>query len=147
MATKSSRGDLGKRAERLVQDWLENKSASDLAFAYHRYPDARAARGALANQPADFEVAYSPFCFNLEVKTTANPNRLPRSKVSQWATLRKFDKAGKQAYIVIHRSAHDDWVVLDSAALFNHDEAPASFPFSGLQSYPSAAAALESIFP
>lgn len=144
---RSSRANLGKEAEAAVQRWLEGKSASTLDFAYHRYPDARSARGALAAQPADFEVAYDPFCFNLEVKETANPRRLPRDKVGQWAVLRKFDKAGKKAYVIVYRSALDDWVLLDSAALFNHDEAPASFPFEGLQSYPSAAAALESIFP
>jgi len=148
MATsRSSPADRGKSAEAQVQKWLEAKSASCLEFAYHRYPDSRSARGVIASQPADFEVAHHPFAYNLEVKETANAHRLPRSKISQWATLRKFHIAGKQAYVLVHRTASNDWVILDGAALFNHEEAPASFPLSNRPWFPSAAAALESIFP
>lgn len=139
--------DRGKWAETQTRLALETLSTRRTSIAYHRFPDARSARGALANQPADMLVSSRGRAVMLEVKQTAQVHRLPRSKVSQWPTLRKFWLAGMGAYVIVYRSALADWVLLDSAALFNHDEAPASFPFSGLQSYPSAAAALESIFP
>jgi hypothetical protein len=70
--------NLGKVAEKAVQGWLEKTSASRRDFAFHRYPDARAARGALAAQPSDFLVAYKKLgVFHLEVKETEQQYRLP----------------------------------------------------------------------
>jgi len=142
-----ARFDPGKEAEAEAKDWLEKRSDSDAHFAFHRYPDARSARNIMAAQPADFEVAYDPFCLNLEVKETANPRRLARTKVRQWPILKKFSLAGKKAYVLVYRSAFKDWVILDDKALFDHADTPTSFSFEGLTPYPSAAAALESIFP
>lgn len=144
----SKAGDLGKWAEKQTQDWLEARSAASARFAYHRYPDARSARGALAAQPADFLVAiaphgYAPKTFHLEVKETAQQNRLPKTKIGQFGKLRLFHEAGFQTRLLVYRSHYRDWVVFTQSQLFMYDETPPSFPFAGLTSFPTAAAALE----
>lgn len=143
--------DPGKQAEKDVEDWLKATSDSYLKFTYHRYPDGRAARGALAAQPADFEVgcAYldgSRASWKLEVKETAQEKRLPRSKLSQYGKLGLWHLAGTGVAVVVYRSFHRDWVVFRGNDLFDFDESPTSFPFKGLTPYPTVAAALRSIF-
>lgn len=150
MSKPSKTKDPGKWAEAEVQKWLEDKSARDARFAFHRYPDARAARGALAAQPADYLVAQSPphrlpYVFNVEVKETANPVRLPRAKVGQYGKLRMFHLAGMRTLLLVYRSAHDDWVAFEGHELFPA-ETPISFPFPNI-SYFTAADALTVFFP
>lgn len=140
----------GKWAEQQAQEWLEAKSSSVASFAWHRYPDAKAARGALAAQPADFLVGYplpnkSP-AYHLEVKETAQENRLPKAKVSQYGKLKMFDEAGFNTIVLVYRSAFKDWLYLRRRELFYYDTCPPSFPFEGRPTFPTAAAALEEIF-
>lgn len=138
--------DRGKAAEKLVQDWLEARSQAQASFAYHRYPDARAARGTLPAQPADYLVSQPGKPVHLEVKECANALRLPKDKVSQYGKLKMFSLAGFRTFVLIYRSALSDWVFLNELDLFEHEECPASFPMSGLTSYPTHTKALERIF-
>lgn len=140
----------GKFAEKQSQDWLDMACARNKHMAYHRYPDARSARGALAAQPADYLVAlHSPDrrrATHLEVKETAQPKRLPKAKISQYGKLLMFHLAGFETYVLVFRSAQGDWTYFDRKDLFDHDETPTSFIFRTDRSFPSAAAALERIY-
>ena len=151
--------DAGKWAEARVSEWLKNVWNRRAERSYHRYPDARAARGALAAQPADFLVSQrrvpwvpgdNAFTYgevtHLEVKETIEANRLPKDKLSQFGTLRMHALAGIAVRVLVYRSAHKDWVFFTEQQLFVYDECPPSFPFAGLTSYPTAADALQEIF-
>lgn len=142
------RANLGKWAETQVQAWLTERSSGDWRFAFHRYPDARAARGALAAQPADFLVSDpARGTSHLEVKETAQRHRLPRAKVSQWGALYKFHLAGIPAYVLVYRNTCKDWVVLTAPDLhFNRDACPPSFPLEGLASFPTHQKALAHLY-
>lgn len=155
---RGQKSDAGKWAEREVRVWLEARTESDLTFKFHRYPDARAARGALPPQPADYIVAWRSrlppgvignrpkHVYHLEVKETAQLKRLPRAKVRQYGMLFAFHLAGVEAYLPIFRSAYGDWVLLGPDQLFAEEDCPPSFDLTFLKPYPSAAALLEELF-
>lgn len=144
---KDPRGDLGKWAEAQVNMWLETRSAKDSTFAHHRYPDSRAARGALAAQPADFLVAWKGHGdFHVEVKETAQTRRLPKGKVGQYGKLLKFYLAGIEPVLPVYMSETDRWVCLRSIDLFAFEECPASFPIFDLKVYPTHRELLEEVF-
>lgn len=148
MATKRH-ADKGKWAEKAVEEWLALQSASNVELAYHRFPDARAARGPLAAQPSDFLVAYRGRVILLEVKETVEKNRLPRSKISQYGKLQMFYWAGLNPAVLVFRSLYNDWVLFDQTDLFTHGPAqatPTSFSFEGRTAWLTAAAALSDLF-
>lgn len=141
----------GKWAEKQVQAWLDQATNAYADFAYHRYPDARSARGALAAQPADYLLAFRQEAkvIHLEVKETMEKNRLPRSKIGQYGKLRKFWWAGITPKLIVYRGVYMDWVIFDECDLFPEDDslpAPASFAFGGRPTYLSAAYAMQSLF-
>lgn len=143
--------DPGKQAEKDVDDWLGNQSRFEWTFAYHRFPDARAARGALAAQPSDFLVCRKPSrrepeTVFLEVKETAEQRRLPKANVSQYGKLKMFDVAGARVIVLVKRSAHGDWTFFRGRDLFHHDDTPTSFAFEGRPTFATAADALQEIF-
>lgn len=139
------KGDAGKWAELQVQKWLDAESNANASFAFHRFPDARAARGALASQPSDHLVVHRGEVTFLETKETAEKTRLPRSKISQYGSLMKMNWAGARVLVIVHRSEFKDWIILHNRHLFFNDT-PASFPFAGLSTYPTAAAVLEEMY-
>lgn len=145
---KSKHADLGKWAEGQVTDWLEPHSLADVNFAFHRLPDARSARSALASQPCDFMVVDYGEPTLLEVKESANPRRLPRDKISQYGKLKKFHWAGAKTIVLVFRSHFQDWYVFTGSDIFTDvEETPASFPFDPTRrTYSSAEEALERIF-
>lgn len=138
--------DRGKWAEKEATLVLETWSRKSTDFAWHRFPDARAARGLLAAQPADMMVCYKGSFILLEVKECANPRRLPKSKVGQYGMLLKFWLTGAHILVLVFMSATGKWVGLDGEALFQYDECPASFPLHDLKTYDSAAEALADYF-
>lgn len=153
LATPPSRfADKGKWAEDRVQDWLVSKSSSSFSFAFHRLPDARAARGALAAQPADWLTSMrlpngDPFSVLLEAKETAEKLRLPKGKIGQYGKLLLFHLAGIEARVVVYRSLHNDWTYFTGVELFpGGDEVPTSFPFAGRPTFATAVEALEEIY-
>lgn len=148
---KAGLGDRGKWAEQQAEEWMEAESARNAEFAWHRFPDSRAARNPLPPQPSDYLVgfrypAHNPMASLLEVKETENVTRLPKDKLRQYGKLRMFHMAGFRIFALVFRSHHNDWVVFRAEDLFSTDIAPKSFPFLGLKTYPNAAAALEDIF-
>lgn len=136
----------GKRAESEVQRWLNFRSDADSAFAFHRFPDARAARGALAAQPSDMLVICQGVPTFLEIKETSEAHRLSRSKITQYGALKKMMWAGAQIVVLVYRSKFNDWLYLRGRELFYYDVLPPSFPFKDRPLFPTAAAALESAF-
>lgn len=139
------KGDAGKWAEREVQKWLDAESKANAKFAFHRFPDARAARGALASQPSDHLTVHRGEITFLETKETAELRRLPRDRISQYGALQKMSWAGARVAVIVHRATYPDWIVLHNKDLFFADTPP-SFPFLGLPTYPTAAAALAELF-
>lgn len=119
--------DKGKWAEKQARDWMEARSAKVAAFVYHRYPDAKAARGALAAQPADYLVSANKVIYHLETKETKQINRLPKGKIKQFGQLLKWWIGGITPYVVIYRSETQDWAYLGPNQLFSLAECPPSF--------------------
>lgn len=148
----SKYADMGKWAEAEASVWLEARSAREAEFAWHRFPDSRSARNPLPAQPADFLVGWAPagralrLPTLLEVKETANVSRLPKDKIGQYGKLRMFHMAGYTVVVLVFRSHHNDWVVINHLQLFPADGLPKSFPFAGLVTFPTAAAALDRLF-
>lgn len=101
---------VGKETERMVVEVLDEYNKSQ-HFAYHRLPDAKSARGALAAQPADFIVSPGRGMY-LEVKAIKHAFRLPKDKVRQLPTLKKFEMAGMPGVIVVHHYIEGVWRVL-----------------------------------
>lgn len=144
---KDPRGDLGKWAEKQTHTWLEEMSKRTLRFKYHRLPDARAARGALAAQPSDFIVGLRGIASWLEVKETEQVRRLPKAKISQYGQLYSWYLANFQVFVLVYRSKLDDWVILNGYQLFEGDAVSlTSFSMDDQPSYPTAAAALAALY-
>lgn len=141
----------GKWAEKQASDWLTKRSTAEHGFAWHRYPDASAARGALANQPADFLVGRAwgnsrrEAC-HLEVKETREVRRLPLAKIGQYGKLNLFHHAGFRTIVLVYRSEKRDWVYLTGLDLFGAPEVPKSFRIDDRPAFPDAQSALEEIF-
>lgn len=117
MATE--RGTRGKYAEGEVRKLL-TKLNSRADFAWHRMPDARAARSALAAQPADFIVANAGKVLWWEVKETKIAHRLPHDKVSQHPTLAKFRLAGMDYIVIVFHTEERAWRVVPGRWLDTH---------------------------
>ena len=134
-------------AEDEAERWLKAKSDANMNFAWHRYPDSKAARNALGPQPSDYIVGYKGFATHLEVKKTDQATRLPLSKIRQYGKLKMFHEAGFQTIVLIYRSTQGDWIYLIASELFPDGDAPKSFPIGNHhKAFPTAAAALQEIF-
>lgn len=150
---KSPQADRGKWAEDEVQKHLDARSTADFRFAYHRYPDTRAARNFIAKQPSDFLVALQrelptprKGTWHLEIKETAEERRLPKAKIGQYGKLKMFWWAGIEPVILVYRSKFNDWVFFTADDLMPFEECPKSFPFGTRRSYPTASDAMKEIF-
>lgn len=152
----------GKWAEAQVRQYLDDRSARELTFAFHRYPDAKSARGAMTAQPSDFLVSKRimgiegrtlkvggvtiPFykkAVHLEVKETGKTTRLPKKKVRQFGMLRKYHWAGIEPLVVVYMTEAKRWVYLTAQELFSDDDS-ASFQLAGLKQFESVDDLLES---
>lgn len=109
MKRSTAIGDRGKWAESQVVTILDDLN-DRLAVTYHRYPDARSARGGgIAAQPADYLVAAYGKSFHLEVKETEHDYRLKRDKIKQLPKLHKFEKCGMDFVAVVYHSQIERW--------------------------------------
>jgi len=106
----------GKETERLVEALLKERNER-LSFAWHRMPDAKAARGALAAQPADYLVASAGQAFWLEVKALRHEFRLPRDRLTQLPVLKKFKLAGMPSILLVHHYTTQKWRALSAPKL------------------------------
>ena len=146
----TNKADMGKWAEKQAALFLEQCSRECSTFAWHRFPDARAARGLLAAQPSDLLLSFGTKGGNrtvfLEVKECANPRRLPKAKIGQYGMLLKFWLTQAHVLVLVFMSATSKWVWMDGPRLFSYAECPASFPLHDLKPYDSAAEALSAYF-
>lgn len=142
-------GSLGKGVEKLVEAWLRKQSDESVFFAYHRYPDTRAARGMIAAQPSDFLVGIGypeRKVWHLEVKETAEKHRLPLAKIGQYGKLGIWRTAGVEPVVLAYRSLHQDWLVYDEASLFPAAGVGTSLPFVDMATFADHEEALRFIF-
>lgn len=102
---------VGKTTEKLVISVLEGLNSRQ-DFAYHRLSDAKAARGAIAAQPADFIIADGKKGLFLEVKSIKHPYRLTRDGVRQLPLMKKFELAGMPSLILVHHYLEGVWRVV-----------------------------------
>ena len=100
---------VGKETERLVENLLNEENTRRADFAWHRFPDSKAAGRVIAAQPSDYLVANGKRTFLLEAKALSHAYRLPKDKVRQLATMHKFDAAGVRGVIVVHHYLEGVW--------------------------------------
>lgn len=133
----------GKETEKLVETLLK-KMNEKAGFSYHRLPDAKAARGFLAAQPADFVW----WCWEghrhaggyLEVKATKHESRLAKDKVPQLPMLHKHALAGAVGLVLVHHYLLGKWRIIDAKRLVT---GVPSWELSAFPLHDSAEAALE----
>ena len=107
---QSLRSDqVGKETERLIENLLNEENTRRADFAWHRFPDSKAAGRVIAAQPSDYLVANGKRTFLLEVKALSHAYRLPKDKVSQLATMHKFDAANTKGVIVVNHYLESVW--------------------------------------
>lgn len=106
----------GKETERLVEKLLEAWN-EDSRFSWHRLPDAKAARGFLAAQPADYVWWHLPHGGYLEVKACHHDYRLPKDKVRQLPLLRKHALAGARSLVLVHHYLLGKWRIMHASQL------------------------------
>lgn len=106
----------GKETERLVEKQFDDWN-SDSRFSWHRLPDARAARGFLAAQPADYIWWRLPHGGYLEVKATQHEYRLAKDKIRQLPLLHKHALAGARNYVLVHHYLIGMWRIIPVAEL------------------------------
>ena len=93
-----------KLVEALFKQWNQRQS-----FAWHRLPDAKAARGRMAAQPADYIYRSNDMSGFIEVKALKHPYRLPAARVSQLPTLLKWSLAGNADIVLVHHYMEGIW--------------------------------------
>ena len=138
--------DKGKQAEKEVQKVLDALTSAHHDFKAMRMPDAHAARGFLAAMPSDYLAVFKGVTTFIEVKSSEQPTRLPKAKVSQYGYLKSFHLAGAKVLVIVHQPLLQRWVYLTNDDLFCYEDCPASFPLTNLPTFASAKEALEEYF-
>lgn len=129
---------VGKETEKLVEGVFD-KWNTRVTFAWHRLPDAKSARGALKAQPADYLYRSGSHSGFIEVKALKHNYRLPRDRVSQLATLRKWSLAGGENLVLVHHYMTGEWKWQWAQFL---DPAATSWVLSDLKAYPDPESAM-----
>ena len=106
----------GKETEKLVEA-LFIKWNDRSQFSWHRLPDAKAARGFLAAQPADYVWWNLPHGGYLEVKACHHAYRLPKDKVRQLPLLQKHALAGARSLVLVNHYLLGKWRVMHASQL------------------------------
>lgn len=129
----------GKEAEAAVQKWLNERSAAELGFAWHRIPDAKAARNALAAQPSDYMISRKTptqrTFWLLEAKEMTELIRLPKDKIRQYGKLKLWWYAGAIPLVPVMSTKTKMWRCLTADDLFvpNEADTPRSFDLRNLR--------------
>lgn len=123
-----------KLVEALFKVWNQR-----LKFAWHRMPDAKAARGRMAAQPADYIYRNGGFSGFIEVKALKHAYRLPSDRVTQLPTLHKWAVAGSHNFVLVHHYMEGTWRVVASSQL---EFGVPSWDLRAFPTYPTAEAAL-----
>ena len=133
---------VGKETEKIVEA-LFNEWNTKQCFAWHRMPDARSARGALAAQPGDYVYFASKenrFMGGfIEVKASKHPFRIAKDKVRQLPKLRVFDLAGADNIVLVHHYLEGVWRAVHTADL---EVGQPSWDLSDIAKFPTPEEAL-----
>ena len=120
---------------------------------FNRLTDTRAARRIVKAAAADFDyyMGRTPSNFNqahglIEVKETKHDYRLQHSKVPQLPRLLKRTRCGGECAVLVYHSTTGLWRSASPAWLDAHREG-GSWDLSELETYPTAAAALQGWLP
>ena len=147
-AQRSAHADRGAYAEARVAEALKSWVRGGPGREANRLLDTRAAKRIVRSAPADFEFfCVSPACHGLiEVKSTVHEYRLAHDKVPQLPSLRQRAGCGGLCAVLVYhstskvwRSASVRWLVLALGG--------ASWDLTPLDTYPTARAALQGVFP
>lgn len=130
---------VGDATEDLVETLFKKWNTSTY-FAWHRLPDAKAARGRMKAQPADYIYRSGSKSGFIEVKALKHPHRLPAERVTQLPTLKKWSLAGSFDYVLVHQYMEGVWRIIPAGLL---DTRLSSWDLSNCPTFPSAEAALE----
>lgn len=125
-----------KLVEKLFAEWNRQQT-----FAWHRMPDAKAARGRLQAQPSDYIYRNGFFAGHIELKALKHPFRLPRARVSQLPTLLKWSLAGSGDVVLVFHYMENVWRVMYPTEL---DPEATSWDLREFPAYASAEEALKS---
>lgn len=132
---------VGKETEKLVEDVLKSMNKLQ-AFAFMRFADAKAARGLIKAQPADYLFVHDGTTVFLEVKALKHPKRLPKDRATQLPTLKKFQMAGAECVVLVHHYMEGIWRLIDVSDL---ETGAPSWDLSLFQPFANPADALESM--
>ena len=129
---------VGRETELIVEALFKKWNARQ-DVAYHRMPDAHAARGRLKAQPADYVYRCGKYAGFLEVKAVKHATRLPAARLTQLPTLHKWSLAGSTDIVLIHHHTTGEWRAIYAAELPTD---VTSWDLSGHPTFPTAEAAL-----
>lgn len=133
---------IGNEAEALVEAVLKVWN-SKLKFAWHRLPDTKAARmSMLQAQPADYIYRCGSYAGFIEVKATSHAYRLEKAKLSQLATLHKWELAGSDDVLLVFHYLTNEWRAVDPRLL---STGVPSWDLREYVSYPTPEEALKSM--
>ncbi len=115
---RSNRGNRGKNLESCVKNYLDDKMKKPSNW-YYRFPDARACRGALGKQPADFLLIISGSYALLDPKELSKGKRINiKSRLTQKEKMKRFAMAGGSGYFLIHFIELNIYSVLSVGELY-----------------------------
>lgn len=129
---------VGDETEKLVESLFKVWNQR-LKFAWHRMPDAKAGRGRIPAQPADYLYRNGAFSGFIEVKALKHAYRLPSDRVTQLPTLHKWGIAGNMNFVLVHHYMEGTWRVMLSSQL---EFGVPSWDLRHYPTYPTAEAAL-----
>lgn len=126
-----------KLVEELFREWNQRQW-----FAWHRLPDAKAGRGRIAAQPADYIYRNGRKTSGfIEVKALKHAYRLPSARLTQLPTLLKWALAGSSSLVLVHHYMEGVWRVIPPRWM---EPGATSWDLRDLEAYPNAKVALES---
>lgn len=106
----------GKRAEKKIAKHLKTISKNP-DWWVHRLPDAGQCMGRLQKQPADYIVMYQGSAMLIEVKEETRPNKLARSRLTQFPKMRLFEMAGGRSIFLIYHYNENLWRLFSASEL------------------------------
>lgn len=135
----------GKKAEAAVRAYLKAYDERTHTFDWNRVQDAHSAGGRFTRQVFDFAWFMPGLHGGIEVKEVAHAFRLPHKNMTpeSVAKLRKRELAGGRVVVLIHFSTTGLWRVLPLAPFLVREGG--SWDFSGVRTFESAKAALDSL--
>ncbi len=131
---------VGKETETLVEKLFAEWNTFT-CWAHHRLPDAKAARGRLASQPADWLYRCGPRSGFIEAKALKHEFRLSSDRLTQHPTLAKWTAAGSSDLVLVHHYMQGVWRVIKAAEL---PFGCASWNLREMPTFPTPEAALRS---